>query len=76
VPCGARRPELGTVIWYDGLKGFIKRDDGSEFYVRANVVRRAGLAGLIKGQRVAIDVGVGRRSRRLEVVVLRLVNDA
>jgi cold shock protein len=56
--------ESGTVKWYNAMKGFgfIASDrGGKDIFVHASALERAGIAGLMEGQRVAVDVIDGRK---------------
>ena len=56
--------EIGTVKWYNAMKGFgfIGPDmGGKDIFVHATVLNRAGIADLAEGQRVAVDVVDGRK---------------
>jgi CspA family cold shock protein len=56
--------ELGTVKWYNATKGFgfIAADrGGKDIFVHASALERAGMMGLIEGQRVAVDVAEGQK---------------
>jgi CspA family cold shock protein len=56
--------ELGTVKWYNAIKGFgfIVRDGGGkDLFVHVSARRQSGLADLAEGQRVAIDVADGQK---------------
>jgi CspA family cold shock protein len=66
--------ELGTVKWYNVMKGFgfIGPDQGGkDIFVHATALERSGLMGLAEGQRVAVDVADGRKGP--EAVSLRLI---
>ena len=66
--------EIGTVKWYNAMKGFgfIGPDrGGKDIFVHATVLNRAGLADLAEGQRVAVDVVDGRKGP--EAANLRLI---
>jgi cold shock protein len=66
--------ESGTVKWYNATKGFgfIASDrGGKDIFVHASVLERAGITGLTKGQRVAVDVIDGRKGP--EAAGLRLI---
>ena len=66
--------ESGTVKWYNAMKGFgfIASDrGGKDIFVHASALERAGIAGLIEGQRVAVDVIDGRKGP--EAAGLRLI---
>jgi CspA family cold shock protein len=65
--------ELGTVKWYNDMKGFgfIAADrGGKDIFVHASALQRAGIMGLAEGQRVAVDVADGQKGP--EAVSLRL----
>ena len=54
----------GTVKWYNAMKGFgfIASDrGGKDIFVHASALERAGIEGLMEGQRVAVDVIDGRK---------------
>jgi cold shock protein len=64
----------GTVKWYNAMKGFgfIASDRrGKDIFVHASALNRTGITGLTEGQRVAVDVIDGRKSR--EAAGLRLI---
>ena len=55
----------GTVKFYNGQKGygFIQPDDGSkDVFVHATALERAGMRGLVEGQKISFDVETDRRS--------------
>jgi CspA family cold shock protein len=55
----------GTVKFYNSQKGygFIQPDDGGkDVFVHASALERAGLRGLVEGQKVGFDVETDRRS--------------
>lgn len=55
----------GTVKFYNSQKGygFIAPDDGGkDVFVHATALERAGLSGLVEGQKISFDVEVDRRS--------------
>jgi cold shock protein len=56
----------GTVKFYNGQKGFgfIQPEDGSkDVFVHISALDRAGLGGLVEGQKVEFDVEQGRDGR-------------
>ena len=66
--------EVGTVKWYNAVKGFgfIGSDrGGKDIVVHASVLNRAGIADLAEGQRVAVNVVDGRKGP--EAASLRLI---
>jgi cold shock protein len=65
----------GTVKFYNGQKGygFIQPDDGSkDVFVHATALERAGIRGLMEGQKVSFDVEQDRRSGKVAAANLRL----
>jgi CspA family cold shock protein len=55
----------GTVKWYNEAKGygFIQPDNGGkDVFVHASALERAGLRGLVEGQKVSYDVESDRRT--------------
>lgn len=63
----------GTVKWYSPAKrfGFVAVDSGrAEVFVHAEVLQRSGIANLVEGQRVELDVVEGRKG--LEAVSISL----
>ena len=55
----------GTVKFYNSQKGygFIAPDDGGkDVFVHATALERAGLRGLVEGQKISFDVETDRRS--------------
>jgi CspA family cold shock protein len=66
--------ESGTVKWYNAMKGFgfIASDrGGKDIFVHASALKRAGIADLAEGQRVAVDVIDGKKGP--EAASLRLI---
>ena len=60
----------GTVKFYNDQKGygFIQPDDGSkDVFVHATALERAGMRGLVEGQKVAVDTAEDRRSGKVAV---------
>jgi cold shock protein len=65
----------GTVKFYNGQKGygFIQPDDGSkDVFVHASALERAGIRGLVEGQKVSFDIEQDRRSGKSAAANLRL----
>jgi cold shock protein len=60
----------GTVKFYNDMKGFgfIQPEDGSkDVFVHATALERAGLRGLVEGQKVAFDTAEDRRTGKVAV---------
>jgi cold shock protein len=56
----------GTVKWFNGQKGygFIQPDDGSsDVFVHVTAVERAGMGGLLEGQKISYDLEAGRNGK-------------
>ena len=61
---------MGTVKFYNDMKGFgfIQPNDGSkDVFVHATALERAGMRGLVEGQKVAFDTAEDRRSGKMAV---------
>ncbi len=55
----------GTVKWYNETKGygFIQPDSGGkDVFVHATALERAGLRGLVEGQKISYEVEADRRT--------------
>ena len=55
----------GTVKWFNDQKGFgfIQPDDGSkDVFVHVSAVERAGMRGLVEGQKVSYEIVADRRT--------------
>ncbi|HEV2602184.1 MAG TPA: cold-shock protein [Microvirga sp.] len=60
----------GTVKFYNDQKGFgfIQPDDGGkDVFVHATALERAGMRGLVEGQKVTFDTAEDRRSGKVSV---------
>ncbi len=60
----------GTVKWFNETKGygFIQPDNGGkDVFVHVSAVERAGMRGLVEGQKVAFDTAEDRRSGKIAV---------
>lgn len=60
----------GTVKFYNDQKGFgfIQPDDGSkDVFVHATALERAGMRGLVQGQKVTFDTQEDSRSGKIAV---------
>ena len=65
----------GTVKFYNETKGygFISPDDGGkDVFVHATALERAGLRGLVEGQKVTFETEVDRRSGKPAVSKLEV----
>ena len=60
----------GTVKWFNATKGFgfIQPDDGGkDVFVHATALERAGMRGLVQGQKVSFDTQEDRRTGKIAV---------
>jgi CspA family cold shock protein len=60
----------GTVKFYNDQKGFgfIQPDNGgNDVFVHATALERAGIRGLVEGQKVSFDTAEDRRSGKMAV---------
>ena len=60
----------GTVKWFNATKGygFIQPDDGGkDVFVHATALERAGMRGLVQGQKVSFDTEEDRRTGKIAV---------
>jgi len=65
----------GTVKFYNDTKGFgfIQPDDGGkDVFVHATALERAGIRGLVEGQKVSFDTAEDRRSGKVAVGNLQI----
>jgi CspA family cold shock protein len=64
----------GIVKFYNDQKGFgfIQPDDGGkDVFVHATALERAGMRGLVQGQKVAFDTQEDRRTGKIAVGTIR-----
>jgi CspA family cold shock protein len=57
----------GTVKWYNETKGygFIQPDNGGkDVFVHATALERAGMRGLVEGQKISYEVESDRRTSK------------
>ena len=57
--------ETGTVKWFNGEKGygFIQPDNGGkDVFVHISAVERAGMRGLVEGQKISYEMQTDRRT--------------
>jgi len=65
----------GTVKWFNSQKGFgfIQPDDNSkDVFVHVSAVERAGLSGLVEGQKVSFELVADQRSGKSSADNLQL----
>jgi cold shock protein len=66
----------GTVKFYNDQKGFgfIQPDDGGkDVFVHVTALERAGLRGLVEGQKVSFDTQQDRRTGKIAVANIQAV---
>jgi len=66
--------KAGTVKFYNDQKGFgfiAPEDGGSDVFVHATALERAGLSGLREGQKVSFDTEIDRRSGKTAVSTIQ-----
>ena len=64
----------GTVKWFNETKGygFIQPDDGGkDVFVHATALERAGMRGLVEGQKVSFEVQTDQRSGKASATNLQ-----
>jgi cold shock protein len=67
---------MGTVKFYNAQKGFgfIQPDDGGkDVFVHATALERAGMSGLVEGQKVSFDTQEDRRTGKTAVGNIKAV---
>jgi CspA family cold shock protein len=54
----------GTVKFFNSQKGFgfIQQDGGPDVFVHVSAVERAGMRGLVEGQKLTFDIEADRKS--------------
>ncbi|MBS0518405.1 MAG: cold-shock protein [Proteobacteria bacterium] len=66
----------GTVKWFNATKGFgfIQPDNGgADAFVHISAVQRAGLDGLVEGQKVEYELVADRRSGKMAADNLKTI---
>jgi CspA family cold shock protein len=66
----------GVVKWYNSQKGygFIQPDDGDkDVFVHVTALERAGLRGLVEGQKVSFEIQTDRRTGKSSAANLQLI---
>jgi cold shock protein len=64
----------GTVKFYNSTRGygFIQPDDGGkDVFVHATALERAGMRGLVEGQKVSFDIEADRRTGKTAATNIR-----
>jgi len=64
---------LGTVKWYDGVKGFgfvAVEGEHKDLFIHVSALERAGLGGLEPGQGVRVAIVEGRKGREVGAIEL------
>ncbi len=65
---------IGTVKWFNATKGFgfiVPQDGGKDVFVHISAVERAGLGGLVDGQKLSFELETDRRSGKESAVNLQ-----
>ncbi len=73
---GLTNMSTGTVKWFNGQKGFgfIQPDQGgNDVFVHISAVERAGLSGLMEGQKVSYELEQDRRSGKMSAGQLQAI---
>ena len=68
--------QTGTVKWFNATKGFgfIQPDDGGkDAFVHISAVERAGLDGLVEGQKIQFELVSDRRSGKMSADNLKRI---
>jgi CspA family cold shock protein len=63
---GTTKMQTGTVKFYNGQKGFgfiTPEDGGKDVFVHISALDRAGMGGLVEGQKVGFELESGRDGR-------------
>jgi len=63
---------IGTVKWFDDVKGFgfIGSDTGTDVFVHKSALQDSGLRSLSEGQKVTFDVSSGPKGQQASNVQL------
>jgi cold shock protein len=68
--------QKGTVKFYNDQKGFgfiQPNDGGKDVFVHATALERAGMRGLVEGQKVSFDAQEDRRTGKMAVANISAV---
>lgn len=72
--CRTTTMETGTVKWFNDQKGygFIQPDNGGkDVFVHVSAVERAGMRGLVEGQKISYELQDDRRTGKASAVNLQ-----
>ena len=64
----------GTVKFFNGQKGFgfiVQDDGGPDIFVHVSAVERAGMTGLVEGQKLSFDIEADRRTGKSNAANLK-----
>ena len=64
----------GTVKFFNGQKGFgfiVQDNGGPDVFVHVSAVERAGMTGLVEGQRLTFDIEADRRTGKSKAANLQ-----
>ena len=65
---------IGTVKWFNAQKGFgfiQPEDGGQDVFVHISAVERAGMKGLVEGQKISYEIEVDRRKGKSSATQLK-----
>ncbi len=57
---------IGTVKWFNPAKGFgfvAPEDKSKDVFIHISALERAGISGLVEGQKIEFELGTGRDGR-------------
>ncbi len=57
---------IGTVKWFNPAKGFgfvAPEDKSTDVFIHISALERAGISGLVEGQKIEFELGTGRDGR-------------
>ncbi|MPZ57491.1 MAG: cold-shock protein [Rhizobiales bacterium] len=64
----------GTVKFFNGQKGFgfiVQDNGGPDVFVHVSAVERAGMTGLVEGQKLSFDIEADRRTGKSNAANLK-----
>jgi CspA family cold shock protein len=64
----------GTVKFFNGQKGFgfiVQDNGGPDVFVHVSAVERAGMTGLVEGQKISFDIEADRRTGKSNAANLK-----